>query len=228
MEIRPGVYSYDLEWDLEVPLTVQVVETDAATIMLGGGKAQTADQQLDLIDRHDVDIVLVEHGDGDHFEAIPAIQAERTVEVAAPAEDVAFVEGRRGWDRSENRKTPVETPDGDTGVVVDHELAPGECYWGLQTIATPGHTPGNMAFLYEDVLFAGDTVVGHNMSDTHDWSGPLALLPSHQQADPDRARESVRTLLDYDFEVVLITHGDNVIEDGHDAVATLVADLGMA
>lgn len=229
MEIKPGVYSYDLEWHLDDPLTVQVVETDETTLMFGGGKAATAQQQIDIARDHDgLDFVVVEHGDGDHFEAIPRMQEDLDFEVAVPMGDVDVLEGRKAWDRSGAGKSAVIT-DTDTGVRADELIRGGETYWGgVETIRAPGHTCDNLAFRYEDVLLAGDTLVGqYDRAGDVDWSGNLANLPPEQHLDPQAARESIRNLLNYEFNYVLTTHGPNVLDDAEGHVERLVDDLDM-
>jgi len=227
MQIKPGVYSYDLEWHLDDPLTVQVVETDEATLMFGGGKEVTAEQQIDIATEHDgIDVVVVEHGDGDHFEAIPEMQEELDFRVAVPMGDVDVLEGRKAWDRSGAGKSATIS-DEDTGIRADVLMRGGETNWGgVETIMAPGHTCDNMAFLYEDVLLAGDTVTGrYDREADFDWSGDLANLPPEQHVDPQAARESIRNLLNYDFEYLLTTHGPNVLEEPKRHVELLVEDL---
>lgn len=226
MKVKPDVYTYDLEWHLDDPLTIQVIETDEATLMFGGGKGVTAQQQIEIGSDHDIDVVVVEHGDGDHFEAIPEMKTELEFDVAAPKGDIPFVEGERSWDRS-GTKRAIDEPR-DTGVTVDIPLEVGETYWGaIETISAPGHTFDNMSFLYEDVLIAGDTVVGRydREDDGTSWMGRLALLAPEQYVDVEDAYKSVRTLLEYDFELVLVTHGNHVLENGYAAVEQLVEDV---
>jgi glyoxylase-like metal-dependent hydrolase (beta-lactamase superfamily II) len=227
MEIKPGVYSYDLEWHLDDPLTVQVIETDEATVMFGGGKEVTAEQQIEIAEDHGgLDVVVVEHGDGDHFEAIPKMQEELDFEIAVPMGDIDVLEGRKAWDRSGAGKSAVIT-DEDTGLRADKLMRGGETYWGgVETILAPGHTCDNMAFLYEDVLLAGDTLVGlYDRAGDIDWSGELANLPPEQHVDAQAARNSIRNLRNYDFNYVLTTHGANVLEDAKHNLNLLIDDI---
>jgi glyoxylase-like metal-dependent hydrolase (beta-lactamase superfamily II) len=226
MKVRPSVYTYDLKWDLDDPLTIQVLETEEATLMFGGGKAVTAEQQIEIGTRHDIDIVVVEHGDGDHFEAIPRMQEELDFDVAAPEGDILFVEGERSWDRTDSKRAIDDSRE--TGVSVDIPLESGRTYWGgVEAIAAPGHTFDNMSFLYKDVLFTGDTVVGRydRADEETNWSGELAMLAPEQYVNVDEAYESVRGLLEYSFETVLVTHGNHVLEGGYEAMETLVSDI---
>jgi len=212
MQVRPGVYTYDLDWEydgVEEPLSVHVVEADRGTVLFGGGDEAVAEALVGVAEDHAVDAVVIEHGDVDHYGGVPALRRAVDPEVAAPAGDVAQLD--------------------DAGIAVDVGLEPGVPYRGVEPIATPGHTPDNMAYRYGDVLIAGDTVVGSDSAFAADdpWTGPLAAITASFSHDDDRARRSVAELLDHEFDAVLVSHGSNVPEDGPAAVRTAVADLGL-
>ncbi|MFB6149766.1 MAG: MBL fold metallo-hydrolase [Halobacteriales archaeon] len=210
MEVKPGVYTYDLEWEYDEytePLSVIIIETNAGTVLFGGGDTYTADELVGIAEEHAIDTVVIEHGDVDHYDGVSALREAIDPEVAAPAGDMHKLDA--------------------AGIDVDVELQAGESYRGVLPIATPGHTPDNMAYLYESVLVAGDTVVGSDSVFAADdpWSGPLAVVTAEFSHDDAQARDSVRNLLAYDFETVLVAHGSNVLTDGYEAVETVVADL---
>lgn len=210
MQISPGVDTYDLSWNRGEPLSVHVVETDDGTVLFGGGDEYTADELVHVAREHDVDAVVVEHGDVDHYEGVPALRAAvDDVAVAVPAGDATFLEA--------------------AGIEADRLLDDGDRFFGVLAIAAPGHTPDNMAYRHDGVLIAGDTVAGvdSQYAADGDWSGPLAPMTPDYNADDAQARESIGWLLDHAFEVVLVTHGSNVTESGYDAVETLVDDLGL-
>ncbi|MDS0477043.1 MBL fold metallo-hydrolase [Natrinema sp. 1APR25-10V2] len=208
MEIRPEVYSYELDWTYDEPLGVHVLDTDQATILFGAGSEATTDQLADIATDHEINIVIVEHGDADHYGGVPALRAAIDgLVVAAPADDVAALEA--------------------AGLEVDTPLASNDTYWGIRPIAAPGHTPGNMSYLYEEILVAGDTVVAADspFAAAGDWSGPFAVIDADYNADDEQARDSVAVLAEYEFETVLLSHGANVTENGHDPVETLIEDF---
>ena len=211
MQVRPGVDTYDLAWTYDEPLSVHVVETDEGSVLFGGGDASAADAVVEVAREHDVDAVVVEHGDGDHYGGVPALREAigPDLEGAGPAGDARFLE--------------------DAGIAPDRPLEDGDRFYGVLAISVPGHTPDNMAYLVDDVLIAGDTVAGADstFAAAGDWSGPLAALTSDFNADDAAARENVTRLREYDFDVVLVTHGSNVTEDGREAVETLLDDLGV-
>lgn len=207
MNVRPGVFSYDLAWKHDEPLGVHVIEADGATVLFGGATLESAGELVDVASRHDVDVVLVEHGDWDHYEGVPSVRDAVGVEVAVPSGDSRVLE--------------------EAEIAVDHELVGGRTYWGIEVIPAPGHTPGNASYRYSDVLVAGDTVVGADSKFAADgeWSGALAPIAPDYNDDDERARASVPTLLEHRYEVVLVSHGGNVLSDGYAQVETLVEDL---
>jgi glyoxylase-like metal-dependent hydrolase (beta-lactamase superfamily II) len=208
MLVDNAVHTYDVEWNYDEPLTVQVVETDETAVLFGAGTEETADKIEEIARGHDVKVVLVEHGDVDHYEGVPALrEAVPDIEVAIPAQDATILEGE--------------------GINIDHRLEADRTYWGIETIAAPGHTPGNMAYLYGDVLLAGDTVVGAEsiFAADENWTGPFATCTPDYNDDDEATRKNVRTLLDYEFDAVLVSHGENVTNGGKEAIKTLVDDL---
>lgn len=206
MDIRDGVYAYDLPWgwgDVEEALSVAVVETDEATVLFGTGDDSTADDLRPLVEAHDVDVAVAEHGDIDHFGGIPALDEAFDLTVAIPAGDTQFLD--------------------DAGVHYDVEMQAGETYWGFETVGVPGHTPDNMAYLYEDVLLAGDAVCGSDSAFAMDgdWPGALAPLADDFNYDTPQTLESVSLLTGYGVEIVLTAHGQNVLENGEDELEML-------
>ena len=210
MQVRPGVDTYDLVWNRGEPLSVHVVETDDGTVLFGAGDEYTAEELIGIVHDYGVDAVVVEHGDGDHYAGVPALRDALgpDLEVAVPSGDATFLE--------------------EAGIEADVLLEDGDEFYGVRAISVPGHTPDNMAYLFDGVLIAGDTVADADSqyAAPGDWSGPLAVMTPDYNADDGAARENVARLREYDFDVVLVTHGANVLEGGREAVETLLGDLG--
>lgn len=210
MEVTDAVSAHDVQWswgEVVEPLTVHTVATDDATILFGAGDESTADDVVSIATEHGVDVVVAEHGDVDHYEGIPFLQDALDVTVAIPAGDADVLE--------------------DAGIDYDVGLEGDETYWGVETVSVPGHTPDNMAYLYGDMLIAGDTVAGSDSAFAMDgaWSGPLAPLSEQLNHDTEQMLESVSTLREYDTASVLTAHGQSALEGGNEAVETLVADI---
>jgi glyoxylase-like metal-dependent hydrolase (beta-lactamase superfamily II) len=92
------------------------------------------------------------------------------------------------------------------GALIDGALEPGERIGPLNVIAVPGKSPGEVAFHWpvRRILVVGDAVVG-------DPPGHLGLLREAVMDDPARLRQSVRGLLDLDFDTLLLCDGVSIL-----------------
>ncbi len=144
---------------------------------------------------NDVDHVVLTHHHSDHAGSIAEVM-DRSVNATAYAgeadlDDISF--------------------DSITGLVG------GEDIFGLEALATPGHTAGHMAVIdhLTGLLVAGDAIF---------TSGGAAIEgPERFFDDIPLNRESIRAMAQLSFNTLLVGHGDP-IEGGADAaVAELVA-----
>ena len=115
---------------------VRCRETGEAVLL---DAANEHDRLLELCRRLNVGKVLETHGHWDHIQAVPAVR-EAGYEVGVTAEDAAML------------------PSYDFLLEDDSVIGVGRLR--LQTIHTPGHTPGSMCFAVDGspVLFSGDTL----------------------------------------------------------------------
>jgi glyoxylase-like metal-dependent hydrolase (beta-lactamase superfamily II) len=98
----------------------------------------------------------------------------------------------------------------------DVRLVGGERIGSLEVIATPGHTPGHLAFLHtgDRTLFAGDTFTTYirpNVPNRLLQPFPLAAMGTQ---DRRQIVESAQLLLDLDPTVLLIGHGPALAAPG--------------
>jgi len=103
----------------------------------------------------------------------------------------------------------------------DHTFQDGETLPGnLKTInISDNKSPGETALLLsrgEGVLFIGDALIG--------WpKGEVSFLPSMIYKDPQKAKEAIKILLDYDYGSILFGDGEPVLEGGKDAIVRFLA-----
>ena len=75
-------------------------------------------------------------------------------------------------------------------------------------------SPGESALLLsrdKGILFIGDAIIG--------WpKGEFSLLPKKKYSNPQKAKESIKVLLEYEFDIVLVGDGESVLEDGKEAI----------
>jgi glyoxylase-like metal-dependent hydrolase (beta-lactamase superfamily II) len=97
------------------------------------------------------------------------------------------------------------------GTFRDRDTLPGN----LKVINIPNNkSPGESALLLsrgKGVLFIGDAIIG--------WpKGEFSLLPKEKYKDSQMAKDSIRVLLDFDYETVLVGDGESVLEGGKGAI----------
>lgn len=193
------------------PVTVQILE-DEETVLFATGFAAGADPLIEhLRELGGLDVIVVEHTDPDHFDALDPLLDAFDARVAVPTQEADILR--------------------EKDYPVDIELEDGDVHWGVQCIHVPGHTPGNMSFLHEesDTLVVGDTFVHKNSfaAAPGEWSGEFAPIKPGLNADDEAARANTIILADYDFDVALTTHGLDVYENARAELDTLLDDLGL-
>ena len=92
---------------------------------------------------------------------------------------------------------------------------------GLKAICIPGSGPGETAFYTPKnggIVFIGDALV--NMESL----GGLAFLPDKYCKDPQQSRQSLRKLLELDFEMMTFAHGKPIVKGAKEQVAKLLGE----
>lgn len=91
--------------------------------------------------------------------------------------------------------------------------------FGLDIIATPGHTPGSIVVRDpgSGLLVAGDAMRGGD-------GGVIGANPRFSD-DMDLANESIRKLAALQFDTVVFGHGEPVVGGASEQVAALAAAL---
>lgn len=169
----------------------------------------------------DVDRVLLTHFDVDHAGGLSRVYTDAPVHASAVDGAVLTREAAPAWDHKgvlQRVLRPLVRPP-DDGVTV---VGDGDAVGGFDVHATPGHTPGHLAFVHPaaGVAFVGDMVMARD--------GRLRPSPWFLSADAARGRRSIRAFADRipPVEVVAPGHGDPVTEEGGERLAELADRLG--
>ena len=173
-----------------------------------GGQAQAIMQEARKLGLPIVRIVLT-HAHIDHVGSLDALHAALPdAQVAISERDARFLSGDKSLDPSEPQVPlrggyPVCTTKPD---LLLHE---GDRIGSLEAIATPGHTPGHLAFLdtRDRAVIAGDafqTQGGVAVSGTFEWLFPLPALATWHKG---LALQSARKLLALQPSLLAVGHG---------------------
>jgi len=221
-ELRDGVWWLDLRG-----VNAYLVDDGGVLTLVDAGPPWAAGAGLDAsveagYAMTDLQRVLLTHYDADHVAGLSKL-AGYDVEVYAGQSDAGLVAGTASpsLDSLKGVTQALLSPFvGDSPVPV-HSLDDGDTVGSFTVHATPGHTPGHVAYVSEslDAAFVGDLLV--------ESDGGLRPSPWFLSADAAVVRESVRTLSARapTVSVLAMGHGVPFRTSGSARLDALAADL---
>lgn len=212
--LRDDVWWFELHG-----VNAYLVEDDGNPILVDAGMPWSAGKLRAGLDQAgfgvaDLEHVFVTHYDPDHVGGLRRIDPECPVYVGAG--DAPFLQGQLAPDWTEWKGLlqrllrPLVQPSGlDVRPVTN-----GDQIGSFTVYDTPGHTPGHVAYVSEDldVAFLGDLVQSSN--------GSLRPPPWLMSANMRAVRESIHDLVEHapEFDLACPGHGDPVVGNGHAAL----------
>jgi glyoxylase-like metal-dependent hydrolase (beta-lactamase superfamily II) len=156
--------------------------------------------------------IALTHGHGDHVGSLDALKERlgAEVEVLMPELDARIHDGEHVVEG----KLPGSWPTLRTKP--DRVLHAGDRVGSLEVVASPGHTPGHVAFLEtrSRTLLAGDVFTTYGSTEVTDhlyWRFPFAATATW---DKGKDVESARGLRGLDPAILLVGHGPPVPDPG--------------
>ncbi len=187
-----------------------VREDDGFTLIdtADGGQAQAIIQAAQKLG-FPIARILLTHAHVDHVGSLDALHdALPNAQVAISERDARFLTGDNSLDASEPQ-VPLRGGYPICKTQPTQLLHEGDRIGSLEVIATPGHTPGHVAFFdtRDRALIVGDafqTLGGVAVSGTFKILFPLPALATWHKG---LALESARTLLSYQPSLLAVGHG---------------------
>jgi glyoxylase-like metal-dependent hydrolase (beta-lactamase superfamily II) len=156
--------------------------------------------------------IALTHGHGDHVGGVDALKRQLgdSVQVLMPELDARIHAGENVVDG----KLPGSWPK--LGTVADVRLSDGDRVGSLEVVASPGHTPGHVAFLdtRDRSLIAGDvfTSYGHVSVSNHFYLRfPFAAMATW---DKGKDADSAKKLRELNPSLLVVGHGPAVANPG--------------
>jgi glyoxylase-like metal-dependent hydrolase (beta-lactamase superfamily II) len=178
-------------------VNVYLVEEDDGLTLVDtaiGGAAKSIAAAAQGLDKPIVRIALT-HAHGDHIGSLDALhELLPDAEVLISARDARLLKKDLSLDEGEHGKIKGSLPGAKTEPT--RTVGDGDTIGSLQVVATPGHTPGHLAFLdpRDGTVYGGDvyTSWGGAIATTaaFNWRFPLATPATWDRAiDIDSARK---------------------------------------
>jgi glyoxylase-like metal-dependent hydrolase (beta-lactamase superfamily II) len=106
------------------------------------------------------------------------------------------------------------------GLEIDEDLAAGQRIGPLRVVAAAGKSPGEVALYWPGrrLLIVGDAIIGHP-------PGKCGLLREKVMDDPAALRRSVASLLELDFDTLLVGDGVSLLAGAKALLKELVASF---
>lgn len=168
-------------------------ENKDAFVVDPGGSSENI---IEAIDKNELNIkyILLTHGHFDHVGAVAALVKKYKAPVYMSKDDRAFLESPKEV-RASAFGMQIEAADVDVFVKEGDEIPFSE--GTIKVIETPGHTLGSVCYLFENYLFAGDTLFNGSIGRT-----------DFPESDHSLMIESLKKLKKLDDEIyVLSGHG---------------------
>jgi glyoxylase-like metal-dependent hydrolase (beta-lactamase superfamily II) len=147
-------------------------ETKKGFILDPGGSNQTADQYIQE-QGYDIEYIILTHGHGDHICGVPYYAEKYKAKlVGHHGDDFLFQDESENLSLEFTGRVITFTPD--LYVTEGDIISVGGL--NVKVIHTPGHTPGGISLLLDDVLFSGDTLFAESIGRTDFKNGSFPDL----------------------------------------------------
>ena len=184
---------------------------------------------MDYIDTHGltIDTIVCTHYHTDHTGSLFQLKEALNVPVAMHPLDIPFVEGTEEPPPSTILPPKLAKHFKITPCPVDIPLNDNQMFTpDLQIIHLRGHTRGNLCLLFKkSVLLVGDSIMGKNVLNPILGADEINPPMPNASMDQDMAVSNLSKLLDYNFDVILPSHGDPIMEGAKAKLQSFIEEI---
>ena len=220
MKIVDGIYQVE-----GVNGKVYLVEDGEKLILVDTGLPRSSKKIVKAIKElnrkpSDVSVIVLTHFHIDHVGSAKKMKQLTNAKIAVHQIDADYVARKKSPPKPKSLMikalTSVIKP---ASVEPDLLLKDGDKIGPLLVIDTPGHTMGSISLLDKErkVMFVGDTI--RFMDGKLQFSAPQFTL------DTDKAKQSIRKISTFDFDVMLSGHGQPLMPNASQKVKEFSATL---
>jgi glyoxylase-like metal-dependent hydrolase (beta-lactamase superfamily II) len=206
VKILRNVYSIDHSEAKNHSMESWILDCSEGVILIDGGMTpqhvENIENELKSINKNwsDVIDILVTHKHGDHINNLPKLVDLTNAPVKSHKLEAPLIKSIVGV---------------EVGGLEDHTVL--DYCGGIELIHVPGHSEGNCCYYLKKhkAIIAGDTIFG-------DENCNLTSPPERYCLDVDQAKDEIKRLMDYDFDILIYTHGKDIMDNAKAKVKELI------
>jgi glyoxylase-like metal-dependent hydrolase (beta-lactamase superfamily II) len=202
----PGVIELNLQAAQSFGVNIYLIDGGAEWALIDVGQDDTLDDVIDLIRRLDFPLskckmLIATHADADHVQALAAARERLKAKTGAHPEAAKALESGDAV-QTYARITAQDIDMPMPPCKIDVKLKEGDIIKvgnvKLKVWSTPGHTPGQLSFKLDNLLFSGDNIYK---------DGCVGAIDAHHGSNLPAFIQSLARIRDDDAEFLLPSHG---------------------
>jgi hydroxyacylglutathione hydrolase len=170
---------------------IYVLDNGTQSLVVDPGAMTTETAQLIAAENSTLIGAILTHGHFDHLNGIPQLtNVLGSLDVFLDKSDKGLIKQNRLLQFvTKSKSEPFELLDWTDWRGFEFSAISKE--FGLEVIEAPGHTPGSVCILFENILFSGDTILANA-------SGPV-MLPGGNKEEMSSTLHKIEALEGYDL-----------------------------